>query len=72
MPTHIVEIAVSMGVCKEFGERLLVHATTAPAGNRACKTNVTASSVVNEVPRLPMIETIELTLITFPGGTDLG
>ena len=71
VPTYIVEIAVSIGICKEFSERLLLHTTTAAAGNRSCKTNVTASSVVNEVPRLPMIEITGLTLTTIPGGADL-
>lgn len=71
VPTYIAEIAVSMDVCKDYGERLLVHATTAPAGNRACKMNMTAASVMNKVPRLPMIEITGLTLTTIPGITNL-
>ena len=71
VPTHIAEMVVSMDVCKEYGERLLVHATTALAGSRACKTNMTASKLGNEAARLPMIEITGLTLTTIPGGTSL-
>ena len=70
-PTHIEELAVSKDICKDYGERLLVHAATALAGNRACKTNMTASSMVDEAPKPPMIEMTGLTLTIIPGGAGL-
>ena len=69
VPTHIEEIAVSEDICKGYGERLLVHARTIPAGNRACKMNLTASNALDEAPRTPMVEITGLTLTSIPGGS---
>ena len=71
VPTYIEEIAVSEDVIKGYGERLLVHATTAPVGNRACKMDMTASEALDGAPRLPMIEITGLTLTKIPGGSDV-
>ena len=72
VPTHIEEIAISKDVCKGYGERLLVHATTSLAGDRASKTNMTVSNVVDAAARPPMIEITGLKLTKIPGGAGLG